>query len=73
MKSLKIGKLIFNRKLISFLNVSSFLAYLLDPNEDQGISSLLLQELLNDIIEINKDFLAKIQFNSRISDLSRYS
>ncbi|TXE15260.1 hypothetical protein ES692_17465 [Psychroserpens burtonensis] len=54
-------------------NVSSFLAYLLDPNEDHGISSLLLQELLNDITEINKDFLAKIQYNNRISDLSKYS
>lgn len=30
-------------------NVSSFLAYLLDPGEDHGISSLLFQELLNDI------------------------
>ena len=54
-------------------NVSSFLAYLLDPNEDHGISSLLLQELLNDITEINKDFLAKIQYNNRIADLSKYS
>lgn len=54
-------------------NVSSFLAYLLDPNEDHGISSLLLQELLNDITEINQEFLSKIQFNNRISDLSKYS
>jgi len=54
-------------------NVSSFLAYLLDPNEDHGISSLLLQELLNDIAEVNKDFLTKIQFNDKIADLSKYS
>src|SRR5690606_16384816 len=54
-------------------NVSSFLAYLLDPNEDHGISSLLLQEVLNDIIEINRDFLSKIQYNNRITDLSKYS
>jgi len=54
-------------------NVSSFLAYLLDPNEDHGISSLLLQELLNDITETNKDFLTKIQYNNRIADLSKYS
>lgn len=54
-------------------NVSSFLAYLLDPNEDHGISSLLLQELLNDIIEINNLLLSKIQFNNRITDLSKYS
>lgn len=54
-------------------NVSSFLAYLLDPNEDHGISSLLLQEILNDITETNKDFLSKIQYNNRIADLSKYS
>ena len=47
-------------------NVSSFLAYLLDPNEDHGISSLLLQELLSDITKINPDFLNKIKFNDRI-------
>lgn len=54
-------------------NVSSFLAYLLDPNEDHGISSLLLQEMLIDITETNKDFLSKIQYNNRIADLSKYS
>lgn len=54
-------------------NVSSFLAYLLDPNEDHGISSLLLQEVLNDFIEINDQFLTKLKFNNRITDLSKYS
>ena len=54
-------------------NVSSFLAYLLDPNEDHGISSLLLQEILNDIIEIDDKFLTKIKFSNRITDLSKYS
>ena len=54
-------------------NVSSFLAYLLDPNEDHGISSLLLQEILNDITNTDKKFLSKIQFNYRITDLSKYS
>ena len=54
-------------------NVSSFLAYLLDPTEDHGISSLLLQEILNDLAETNKDFLSKIQYNNRIADLSKYS
>lgn len=54
-------------------NVSSFLAYLLDPNEDHGISSLLLQEILNEFIKINKDFLSKIQFENRVADLSKYS
>ena len=54
-------------------NVSSFLAYLLDPNEDHGISSLLLQEILVDISLSNKNFLSKIQYNNRIADLSKYS
>lgn len=54
-------------------NVSSFLAYLLDPGEDHGISGLLLQEILNDITGSNKGFLDKIQYNNRITDLSKYS
>ena len=54
-------------------NVSSFLAYLLDPGEDHGISSLLLQEILSDIAGSNKNFLSKIQYNNRITDLSKYS
>ena len=54
-------------------NVSSFLAYLLDPAEDHGISSLLLQEMLSGITESNKNFLSKIQYNNRITDLSKYS
>jgi len=54
-------------------NVSSFLAYLLDPNEDHGLSSLLLQEILNDIIEIDNKFFSKIQYNNRVTDLSKYS
>lgn len=54
-------------------NVSSFLAYLLNPNEDHGISSLLLHEVINDIININPDFLKKIRFANRSTDLSIYS
>lgn len=54
-------------------NVSSFLAYLLDPNEDHGISSLLLQKILNDIIDVDDKFLTKINFNDRVTDLSKYS
>ncbi len=54
-------------------NVSSFLAYLLDPGEDHGISSLLLQEILNGIAASNKNFLSKIQYQNRITDLSKYS
>lgn len=54
-------------------NVSSFLAYLLNPNEDHGISGLLLQEILNEFINIDKEFLKKIQYDNRITDLSNYS
>lgn len=54
-------------------NVSSFLAYLLDPNEDHGISSLLLQSLLEDFIRLNPEFLKDIQINSKIANLSKYS
>lgn len=54
-------------------NVSSFLAYLLNPNEDHGISSLLLQTILNDLIVIDDTYLKKIQFEGRITDLSTYS
>ena len=54
-------------------NVSSFLAYLLDPGEDHGISGLLLQEILNDITGSNKNFLHRIQYSGRIRDLSKYS
>lgn len=54
-------------------NVSSFLAYLLDPNEDHGFSSLLLQSLLNELIFVDKEFLKNIQFGDKIKDLSKYS
>ena len=54
-------------------NVSSFLAYLLDPGEDHGISGLLLQEILNDITGSNENFLSRIQYSGRIRDLSKYS
>lgn len=54
-------------------NVSSFLAYLLNPSEDHGISSFLLQELLNSFLKISKNYFEKIQYNGRITDLSNYS
>jgi hypothetical protein len=54
-------------------NVSSFLAYLLDPNEDHGFSSLLLQSFLNKIVAIDNEFLKKIQFGGKITDLSKSS
>ena len=54
-------------------NVSSFLAYLLNPNEDHGISSLLLQSILNEFLSVDENYLKKIQFDGRITDLSTYS
>jgi hypothetical protein len=54
-------------------NVSSFLAYILNPQEDHGLSSLLLQELLGEIILLDEAFLSKIKFENRIADLSKYS
>jgi len=54
-------------------NVSSFLAYLLNPNEDHGISSLLLQEILQDIITVDNNLFKKIQFEDRVTDLSKLS
>lgn len=41
-------------------NISSFLAYLLDLNEDHGLSDLLLKSIVLDFQEINKDFFSKI-------------
>jgi hypothetical protein len=54
-------------------NVSSFLAYLLDPNEDHGLSALLLQELLEQFILLDDQFLNRIKYQGRITDLSKYS
>jgi len=54
-------------------NVSSFLAYLLNPNEDHGLSSLLLQELLHEISICDENFLSKLKYEERITDLSTYS
>lgn len=54
-------------------NVSSFLAYLLDPSEDHGLSGLLLQNMLEEFIMQDKAFLSKITYNNHITDLSRLS
>lgn len=54
-------------------NVSAFLAYLLDPYEDHGLSSLLLQKLLGEFLNKDKIYLSKISYSNRITDLSRFS
>lgn len=54
-------------------NVSSFLAYLLDPSEDHGLSGLLLQELLGEFLKQDKTVFSKMTYLNRITDLSRLS
>ncbi len=53
-------------------NISSFLSYLLNPNEDHGFSGLLLQELLGGFLVNNSKALEKIRFKDKIVDLSRF-
>lgn len=45
-------------------NISSFLAYLLDLNEDHGISDLLLRSIISDFQNINPSFFNKIKTNN---------
>lgn len=42
-------------------NISSFLAYLLDINEDHGISDLLLRSIITDFKNINPSFFDKVK------------
>ena len=48
-------------------NISSFLAYLLDFNEDHGLSDLLLKSILLDFKEVNQNFFHKI----KLADLTQ--
>ncbi|PJD98443.1 MAG: hypothetical protein CK427_17090, partial [Leptospira sp.] len=50
-------------------NISSFLAYLLDPYEDHGLSSILLKEILKDIKFENKETFKDIFTNPKYSIL----
>ncbi len=49
-------------------NISSFLAYLLDLNEDHGLSDLLLKSIIKDFQEIDNNFFSKI----KTFDLNQY-
>lgn len=49
-------------------NISSFLAYLLDFNEDHGLSDLLLKSILLNFKEVNQNFFNKI----KLADLTQY-
>lgn len=48
-------------------NISSFLAYLLDLNEDHGLSDLLLKSLIQDFKNKDSNYFSKIK-----SDLSQF-
>lgn len=54
-------------------NVSSFLAYLLDPKEDHGLSSLLLQSILEEYHKQDGNFFKELLYNKSIRDLSNHS
>ena len=49
-------------------NISSLLAYLLDFNEDHGLSDLLLKSILLNFKEVNQNFFNKI----KLADLTQY-
>ncbi|WP_171656316.1 PD-(D/E)XK nuclease family protein [Paenibacillus foliorum] len=54
-------------------NVSSFLAYLLDPNENHGLDSVFLEYFLTPVILGNKDSFKELIYNDRIRNLSKRS
>jgi len=58
-----------NDSSINEPNISSFLAYLLDPYEDHGLSSILLKEILKDIKFENKETFKDIFTNPKYSIL----
>ena len=49
-------------------NISSFLAYLIDLNEDHGLSDLLLKSIITDFKDKNPKFFEKLKY----SDLNQY-
>lgn len=48
-------------------NISSFLAYLLDPNEDHGFSDLLLKSIIKDFVLSNDSYFSKLN-KDKLSD-----
>lgn len=54
-------------------NVTSFLAYLLDPNENHGLGSRFVESFLAPIVLANNEQYKELIFNNRIRDLSRNS
>lgn len=54
-------------------NVTSFVAYLLDPNENHGLGARFLERFLTPIVLANKEQYKDLIYNKRIRDLSRNS
>ncbi|MFC4404106.1 PD-(D/E)XK nuclease family protein [Gracilibacillus xinjiangensis] len=54
-------------------NVSSFLAYLLDPSENHGLGSRFLESFLTPIVLENPTIFADLIYQNRLRDLSRNS
>jgi hypothetical protein len=54
-------------------NVSSFLAYLLDPNENHGLDSKFVESFLSPIILNNKEQYGELIYEDRVRDLSKNS
>lgn len=54
-------------------NVSSFLAYLLDPSENHGLSSKFVESFLEPIILNNKEQFRELIYEERVRDLSKNS
>lgn len=54
-------------------NVSSFLAYLLDSNENHGFDSKFLEMVLSEILTSDKKFFKELIYNERVRDLSKKS
>ncbi|MFT9848824.1 PD-(D/E)XK nuclease family protein [Aneurinibacillus sp. REN35] len=51
-------------------NVSSFLAYLLDPNENPGLGSRFVERFLSPMILRNEEHYKELLYNNRVRDLS---
>ncbi|WP_182103210.1 PD-(D/E)XK nuclease family protein [Niallia taxi] len=54
-------------------NVTSFLAYLLDPNENHGLGSRFVESFLTPIVLANNERYKDLIYNNRVRDLSRNS
>lgn len=54
-------------------NVTSFLAYLLDPNENHGLGSRFVESFLTPIVLSNNERYKELIYNNRVRDLSRNS